>query len=172
MSTRFRFENQGRKTIAGCLLLAGACICSAGCGEGEKKPDPSTQATVSGSVLKDGKPIAVDSVVTFFCDASSATAGGKIDALGKFSLTSADPKNGIPAGRYKVSVRPPVKAVAVNSSGDDYKKKMMSGGEQPAPVQNSSEIPTEFQSLESTKLLLEVKPGANTFDIDLAKLNL
>jgi len=172
MSTRFRFENQSRKTIAECLVLASAWSFLAGCGEGEKKPDPSTQATVSGSVLKDGKPIAVDSVVTFFCDKSSAMAGGKIDALGKFSLTSSDPRNGIPAGRYKVSVRPPEKAVAVSSSGEDYKKMMMSGGAQPAPVQNNSEIPVEFQSIESTKLSLEVKAGANNFDIDLAKLNL
>ena len=72
-----------RKLIAAGILMGSALIVAAGCGESEKKPDPGTQATVSGSVLKDGKPIAVDSVVTFFCDQSSATAGGKIDALGK-----------------------------------------------------------------------------------------
>ena len=165
-----------RKPIVGCVLLArvwlgGALIFAAGCGNSEKRPDPGTQATVTGStMLKDGKPLAVDSVVTFYCDAASATAGGKIDALGKFSLTAADARNGIPAGRYKVMVRPPEKAAAPVGS-DDYKKMMMAGAQTAAP-KTDGEIPVEFQSLDSTKLSLEVKSGANNFDIDLAKLNI
>ncbi|MBS0264636.1 MAG: carboxypeptidase regulatory-like domain-containing protein [Planctomycetes bacterium] len=166
-STAFHFRHLEK------LLVAGACLLlSVGCGPTEAKPDPSTQAVVSGSVLKGGKPIAVDSNVTFFCEASGAQAGGKIDALGKFSLTGAESKTGIPAGRYKVMIRPPVKAVTMAPSSPEYQQMMMSGATQKdGPKANTSEIPIDFQSLESTKLILEVKSGTNTFDIDLDKLN-
>jgi len=93
---------------------------------------------------------------------------GKVDALGKFSLTAADPTIGIPAGRYAVTVRAPEKPPEPVGS-EAYKAKMMQGGGMAAPAK-SGDIPENVQSMTSTPIKLEVKAGANTFDIDLAKL--
>lgn len=152
------------------LLITGLFSLATGCSTGPAAPT-TKQATVSGSVSKDGKPIKLDSAVTFFCADAGATLGGKIDALGKFSLTPADPSIGIPVGRYKVMVRPPEPPPAAVGT-KDYEKAMMQGGATVAPpAPAASEIPQPFQALDSTPLVLEVKEGANTFDIDLAKIS-
>lgn len=157
--------------VAGGVLALCLLIVLNGCAEQAKQPNPGEQATVSGTVKNDGKPISVDSNVVFYCDAASATAAGKIDALGNFSLTAADKAVGIPAGRYKVMVRPPEEAPVQATDSDAYKQMMLKGGaatEKPQP--KDSDIPGKFQTFESSGLVLEVKAGPNTFDIDLAKL--
>lgn len=163
----FRPGNRFKTAIA----ITCTCAMLAGCGGGGGKvPNPAEQAKVSGSILKDGKPVKVDSLVTFFCQEKSAMATGKVDAQGKFSLVAADPGVGIPAGRYKVEVRPPLPPVQSTKSAD-YTK-MMSGGAQAAPPADAAaEIATKFQSLETSGIALDVKPGPdNKFELDLAKL--
>lgn len=58
------------------------------------------------------------------------------------------------------------------SNMDAYSNAMKSGGAaaKPGSGNSSSPIPKQFQSLQTTKLILEVKPGPNTFNIDLAKI--
>lgn len=161
-----------RVSAAAVLALA-----LSGCGE----PGPTTQqATVSGAVTIDGKPVAMDSTITFFSDSEGANAGGVIDSIGNYNVKAGDPKIGIPIGRYKVSIRPPspvtttMGAVATDSA--DYMKAM---GKPVAPVRtpakggaagSASPIPEEFQSLGSTPIVIELQPGPNKLDFDLAKL--
>lgn len=131
-------------------------------------------ATISGSLSNDGKPISADSDVVFYCSEKGATAAGKLDVLGKFSLKEADPFIGIPPGRYVVSIRPPAPP-AVQVGTDDYKKMMSqgvnpAGGVAPKISQRPSDIPERFYDPSTSKLALEVKAGPNNFDIDLAKI--
>ncbi len=142
-----------------------------GCEKGTPAPT-GEQASVTGSVMLDGKPVALDSSVVFFCQDKDATASGKVDSLGKFSLKAARPAVGIPVGRYVVMVRPPEKpmstSAAAGPSSPDYQKAMMQGGDAKPPT--STDIPEAFLSLDTSKLALELKAGPNTFDIDLAKV--
>lgn len=144
-----------------------------GCGGSKIKLDPSNQATVSGTVKFEGKPIPVDSAVYFTGKETGCTAGGKIDALGNFTLVATDPLYGLKAGRYHVTVFPPAPPpVAASSSGTDYQQAMMKNTVASKKVANESPmIPKQFMSAETTKLILEVKPGPNKFDtIDLAQI--
>lgn len=148
-------------------LLCSGLLCGCGGGPKAKVPDPSQQATISGKVTLDGTaPAGLDTSVVFYCSEKGATAGGKLDALGSYSVKAADPSIGVPAGRYQVMVNPPAPP-AVDMSSDDYKKKMMSGGAPPeAPKSN---IPEKFNAYATSNITLEIKPGANTIDLDLSK---
>jgi hypothetical protein len=143
-----------------------------GCGGASGPSDP--QAQVSGKVTNDGKPVTLDSRVVFFNAEKGLTLTGPIDSLGNYSLTPADPKIGVPAGRYTVTIMPPVAAVVEVSQGSpDYKKMMMTGGGVGAPPKASNaapDIPDKFRDAKTSKLVFEVKAGANTFDMDLSKL--
>lgn len=152
---------------AAVLVLSGlVCI---GCGPAGKVPDKSQQATISGKVTLDGsKPAPADTNVVFFCGEKGATVSGKVDALGSYNIKAGDRSVGIPAGRYQVMIRPgdpPAAAVGT----DDYKKAMMGGGATTKP-ESTSPIPAKFHAFDTAKIALEVKPGNNTFDLDLSKL--
>ena len=169
-------SNGGRiRQLASRLAIGlAAVIVFGGCGSGAAKVDTSTQATVSGSITNDAKPVTPESSVVFFCPDLSATAAGTLDVLGKYSLRAADPKVGIPAGRYKVMVRPPEPPAPKITDQEAYKKMMMggppAGNVAPKPANRAPDIPEKFQSLDSSGITLEIKPGPNTIDLDLAKL--
>lgn len=154
-------------------LLSMACCFGliTGCGSpAGPKLDPKSQATISGSVTNDGKPLPVDCSVYFASKETGTTAAGKLDSLGNFTATPPDPKQGLSAGRYAVMVRPPAAAQAIPSPSDpSYKDFMMKAGKAPAATSDAG-IPKSFLTLETTKLILEVKPGPNNFVIDLAKI--
>ena len=152
-----------------CLSVVATCM---GCGEAGPKKDPSEQATISGSVKFDGTPIPVDSGIYFSSKETNTTAGGKVDALGNFTVQAADPTKGLKKGRYHITVRPPgPPPMDATASNDAYAKKMMGGAKSmPKAAEESPLIPKAFMSVETTKLVLEVKPGKNEFPIDLANI--
>jgi len=155
--------------VAGVTLIAMLGVF--GCADsGAKKPNAAEQATVTGKVANNGKPVTKGSDVVFSCEEKGAIASGRLDEAGKFTLAAGNPSIGIPAGKYKVTVRPAdtgAPAAKMDMSSEAYKKQMMGGvAKPPAPT----DIPTAIQSLDSTPLTLDVKPGSNTFDdIDLGK---
>lgn len=167
-------EGRVRRLVSRLAIGLAAVIVFGGCGSGGAKVDTSTQATISGSVTNDGKPVTPESSVVFFCADLSATAAGSLDVLGKFSLRAADPRIGIPAGRYKVMVRPPEPPSVTITDQEAYKKMMMggppAGNVEPKAANRAPDIPEKFQSLDSSGITLEIKPGPNTIDLDLAKL--
>ena len=139
---------------------------TSGCGKSD--PAPTTpQATVSGSVTYDGAPVTLDANVIFFCPEAGATAAGKVDSLGKYALTPAQKKIGIPAGRYQVGISPPVAPPPPPGDTPEYKEFMLSGSK-PKPV--PKDLPAKFHTYSQSGIVLEVKAGDNTFDFDLAKL--
>lgn len=152
-------------------VLFGLAFLFAGCGGPTGPVDP--QAQVSGTVTNNGKPVTLGSLVVFFNSEKGLTLTGTLDSLGNYSLTAADPKVGVPAGRWEVSVKPPVAPVVEMSNSDDYKKMMQGGG--PKSVASSKpatapDIPEKFNNPKTSGLVFEVKPGPNTFSFDLAKL--
>ena len=163
--------NQSPMLLAAYFVLAGACLAFGGCGgsSGLKAPPREPQATVSGTLLKDGKPLSLNTSIVFYFPEKSVTAAGKADALGKFSLSAADSSIGIPAGKYQVMVRPPAPPPAAAVGSKEYEK-MMTAGDSTKSAKPPSEVPDRFLTFESSKLVLEVKVGPNTFDLDLAKL--
>lgn len=153
------------------LALFSLCCLAAIAGCGGSNTPTGDQATVTGSVTKGGKPVALDTAVTFYCKDQTATAAGMVDTLGKFSLTPGDQKRGIPPGRYQVMIRPP-SAAPVTTTGPDYEKMMKGGTGKVAKAEFAgSEIPGKLQALDTSGLVLEVKAGPNNFDIEIDKLN-
>ena len=89
-----------------------------GCGPKPVRPPQSEQASVTGSVMFEGKPVTLDSTVVFYCKDKDATAAGKLDSLGKFSLKGAQSSVGIPVGRYVVMVSPPEPPMTTSAAAD------------------------------------------------------
>ena len=153
-------------------VVCGVMLFTAGCGGGSGGP-VGPQSQVSGIVTNDGKPVTLNSLVVFFNKDKGLTLTGTLDSLGKYSLTPADPKLGVPAGRDEGSITPPVPApVEVNQSSPDYQKMMQAGDvtNQAAPADPAPDIPMRFRDPKTSKLVFEVKEGPNTYDFDLAKL--
>jgi hypothetical protein len=144
-----------------------------GCGGGTVRPK-GEQASVTGSIVFEQKPITVGSTVVFYCKDKDATAAGTLDAQGKFSLSGAIPSVGIPVGKYVVMVnppQPPIKtSLAAGPSSPDYQKQMMQNSNAAKPVSTASDIPDQFLSLDKSTLSYDLVAGPNTFDIDLAKV--
>ena len=139
-----------------------------GCGGATGPVGPQSQ--VSGTVTNDGKPLALNTQVVFFNDVKGLTLTGTLDSLGKYSLTAADPKVGVPSGRYEVCIKPPVvPVIQVDPSSADYAK-MMQEGNTAAPAATVVDIPEKFTDPKTSGLVFEVKEGVNTYDFDLAKL--
>lgn len=157
------------------LVLLSICICLmgclSGCGGGPTGP-VGAQSQVNGTVTNDGKPVALNSQVIFFNKDKGLTLVGILDSLGKYSLTAGDPKLGVPAGRYEVSIAPPVAPIVeANAESPEYQKMMMSGGTAAPPTAPAaSDIPEKFLDPKTSGLVFEVKEGPNTYDFDLAKL--
>ena len=151
---------QFRSTLwIGLLLLA-----SFGCAKDDSPTDP--QASVTGSVTYDGSPVPLDSLVVFYSIDKAVTGAGKVDSLGKYSLTAAQKSVGLPIGRYQVMIRPP-EPPAPQPGTPEYQD-AMTGKTKPAPP--PKEIPVRFHTLQDSKIVRELKVGPNTFDFDLAKI--
>ena len=142
-----------------------------GCGGPTGPVDP--QAQVSGTVTNNGKPVTLGSMVVFYNSDKGLTLTGLLDSLGKYSLTAADPKVGVPAGRWAVSVKPPTTPVLEMGNSADYTKMMQGGGAKSVAASKpatASDIPEKFTDPKTSGLIFEVKAGANDFSFDLSKL--
>ena len=128
------------------------------------------QSQVSGTVTNDGKPVTLNSQVVFHNSEKGLTLTGTLDSLGKYSLTPADPKIGVPAGRYQVCIKPPVvPVIQMDPSSPEYAK-LMQGGQDMSPAPTAVDIPEKFNEASTSGLVFEVKEGPNTYDFDLSKL--
>lgn len=155
-----RFLSSATLLILGCLLQ--------GCGGPTGPVGPQSQ--VSGTVTNDGKPVTLNSQVVFFNSEKGLTLTGTLDSLGKYSLTPADPKVGVPAGRYQVCIKPPVvPVIRMDPSSPEYAK-MMQVGQDVTPAPAATDIPEKFNDASTSGLVFEVKEGPNIYDFDLSKL--
>jgi hypothetical protein len=156
---------------AGWLCGLMLCLVISACSEESAGPT-GEQASVSGKVTFDGTPVTVNSSVVFNSLDPAVTAAGEIDSQGNYTLRAANPEVGIPVGRYRVMIRPPTPAPVTDAVDTaEYQKMMQTGGSATPPqVEAPKDIPAKFSSFDSSGIVLELKPGPNTFDFDLAKL--
>lgn len=148
------------------ILCATTILNLLGCGGSAGPKEP--QATASGSVVYDDKPIMLDSRVIFYCKDKTVSAYGKVDSLGKFTLQPSNPEYGIPSGRYQIMILPP-EAPPPEVGSADYLNAMQ-GKVKPAEPDSVTGIPSMFRNFDTSNLVVEMKTGDNTFDFDLAKL--
>lgn len=115
----------------------------AGCG--------SSLQPVRGTVtLPDGKPAAGSQIVFDGPEGGKAiSARGDVQADGSFELSTSQPSDGVPPGKYRVQVNPPPVVDAEAAQRLPFNAKF-----------------TEFSS---SGLEYEVKPGKNDFSIQLTK---
>ena len=142
-----------------------------GCPQAGPPKPTAPQAQIGGTVTNNGKPLPAGCEVIFHHKDQGATLAAKVDAAGKFTLAAADPRIGIPAGKYQVAVRPPAAAApAVQPASADYKGQMMTGGAPAAPAAaESKDVPAKFHDHATSGLEFEAKTGTNEFVADLAK---
>jgi hypothetical protein len=129
-----------------CKLFAGTFFLCAlifvGCG--------GAKSTVSGRVTLDSKPLTTGDVA-FYAGEGTALAIGHIDSSGYYQLQTGTEK-GLQPGTYQVTV--------VASEVIEPTTPFAS----PTPRLLT---PPKYGNVETSGLIVEVKPGANRFDIDL-----
>jgi hypothetical protein len=131
------------KNIVWAILLAFSILGILGCG--------SSLQPVRGTVkLPDGRPAAGSQVVFDGPEGGKAiSARGDVQADGRFELSTAQPGDGVPPGKYRVQVNPPPTLDAEAAQRLPFNGKY-----------------TEFST---SGLEYEVKPGAHDFSIQLTK---
>jgi hypothetical protein len=134
---------RGQHVVAGVflvLLAGGGCDRSA--------PLYPVRGTVT---LEDGSPLTRGMVVFESTDAAvGVTARGEIKADGSYQLSTFQPGDGVPPGRYRVQINP-----MDRSEVADEDKKL------PYDI--------KYTSFETSALRYEVKPGTNGFSIRLLR---
>jgi len=150
-----------RRLLGSLVLLAVAgLLLESGC---QPKGYSGPTGTVSGKVTVGEKPAPDGCVVTFIGETGGHVASGKTGAGGAYQLACGG-KPEVPAVKYKVSVTPPAQG---EMSQADYDKMMAEGGAKPEAKAPESPIPAKYQNPGTSDLLHEVKPGANTINIEL-----
>lgn len=115
--------------------------------------DPSLPDTVSvaGKVTLDGEPLK-EGVVTFHPKGGTHAATGQIGENGIYSLTTFSDSDGAPVGNYIATVQV-------------FPKGANPGFEDQAP--GYVKIPKKYTDVKTSDLLVEVKPGPNTINLEM-----
>ncbi len=130
-------------------LFLAILVALAGCGDGKI-----ARYKVSGTVNVDGKP--AEGALVVFCPVDAGPElkdlrpAGKTDAQGAFQLITIDPRDGAPAGKYKVIVKWP--APPVPGSADREGR-----GPKPGP----DRLKGKYYDIDRTTLSATVEKGSN-----------
>ncbi len=132
-----------------------------GCGGGSNLP-PGATGTVRGKVTYNAGPVPAGCGVVFMRDEDGLMGIGTVDSSGDYLLRM---HNGlkIVVGVYRVAVTPPNPAANLDQ---DEIMRLGQAGKLPDPA-TIKEVPMKYRSPEESKLIFDVQPGANTFDIDM-----
>ncbi len=144
------------------LVLAPAMLGCGGGGGRDYKIKADQQATISGTVKYGDANVPLNSQVTFFNSTEGIAAVGFADENGNYTLKPAEKETGLPAGTYQVTVSPPPPPPMTE---EQYKK--MDASAMAMPDITYKELPKKFYNYMTSGLEFEVKPGPNTFDLDL-----
>jgi hypothetical protein len=123
--------------------------------------------TLSGKVTFKGTIVPEGCLISFVADSGYA-ALGTVDAKGEYKLVMAGKQN-IPAAKYRIAVTVP--GINGPEMTDDDERKFMAGD--PATVakftqkQQKITIPERYSDTSRSGLGFEIKPGTNTYDIEL-----
>lgn len=141
-------------------ILSLVAASSLGCSTEEPTLIPGRNPTipVHGTITLDGTPIE-GATVMFFSEKLMITSYGKTDASGQYHLTTYEPGDGAPVGRYQVSVKK-VKQTIVEPS--DHPSL-------PPTTKTSQLLPEQYSDYESSQLRAVVaKGGTNAFLFNLS----
>ena len=128
-----------------------------GCGSDVPKgPEKISTTPVDGVVTLNGKPAAEVSISLHHSEGKVAPRGIS-DKDGKFSIATYGKDDGAPAGKYKVT------------AAKNMTKEISPGVLAPPPPGGfKSDIPTKYESVNTTDILVEIKAGEkNSLKIDL-----
>jgi hypothetical protein len=116
-------------------------------------------APVTGSVTKDGKPLADVKVIFESKDPASKAPMlfGLTNAEGKYEIQTSSGEKGAPAGLYKVYLAETKAPVEF-----DYSSAKKGG-----PPKSTSLIPANYQSPATTELSVDVAATGATYDISI-----
>jgi hypothetical protein len=122
-------------------------VLAAGCGPGK--------GNVSGKVYLDGKEVP-GGYVNFFPEGENATArSSPIAADGSYAVS------GVPLGKARISVQ------GVFGSEQLHNMKTPQGLDMPRSNRQTIYVPTKYSTVEQSGLTFEVKPGSQSYDIQL-----
>ena len=139
------------------LTLIVVITAALGCGSDVPKgPEKISTTPVDGVVTLNGKPAAEVSVSLHHSEGKVAPRGIS-DKDGKFSIATYGKNDGAPAGKYKVT------------AAKDMTKEISPGVLAPPPPGGfKSDIPTKYESVNTTDISVEIKVGEkNSLKIDL-----
>ncbi|HEX7448331.1 MAG TPA: Ig-like domain-containing protein [Pirellulales bacterium] len=151
-------------------IAVGVCaVALLGCGE---KPKPVATEFVEGIVTLDGKPVE-DATVTFapVSEGAGASASGRTDPAGKYTLTAVGAGKGAQAGggtlpgEYYVGVQKDQYPDIPGSDQPDYEPPKSEGRPQ-APTLTHI-VPQKFNDPRKSGIKVTVKAGKNDIPIEL-----
>lgn len=155
-----------RVRVFGPLAIAAATAGFAfGCGEAGPPP----LAKVHGKVTRQGKPLTTGSVLFVPATpkeegARDYPAGGAIGEDGSYELTTLEPGDGAAVGDHKVVV---ISMTGGAAAPTDFYDGSAPQAKPSKSTELKSAISAKYAAPETTPLSFTVKPGDNTFDIDL-----
>jgi len=131
------------------LILAAVAV---GCRSEETAllPGRSPTLPVRGKITLDGAPIE-GATVLFFSEKLTITSYGKTDANGAYELTTYEPGDGAPAGRYQVAVKKTEQKIVEKSDHPAL----------PPKSKTSQLLPPQYADYQSSELKAVVAEGAN-----------
>lgn len=139
------------------LTLIMVITAAFGCGsDAPKGPEKISTTPVDGVVTLNGKPAAEVSISLHHSEGKVAPRGIS-DKDGKFSIATYGKDDGAPAGKYKVT------------AAKNMTKEISPGVLAPPPPGGfKSDIPTKYESVNTTDISVEIKAGEkNSLKIDL-----
>ena len=139
------------------LTLIVVITAALGCGSDVPKgPEKISTTPVDGVVTLNGKPAAEVSISLHHSEGKVAPRGIS-DKDGKFSIATYGKDDGAPAGKYKVT------------AAKNMTKEISPGVLAPPPPGGfKSDIPTKYESVNTTDISVEIKAGEkNSLKIDL-----
>lgn len=170
MSTKWRRRNVvsfldriGRRSfVSRCGLAASVAVIGIlGCGGGRLPPGET--GTLSGKLTRDGKPVAKGTSIVFFDDKTGAVATGVADDNGAY-VAEMKGELKVIVGVYRVSVTPPNQTAGMST---EEAMKASIEGKLKSNDEVLKQIPVQYRSPENSKTVFEVKPGSNTYNLDM-----
>jgi hypothetical protein len=145
------------------LWIACAIVAACGCsGPGV------TFAPVEGALTRNGRPVPNAQVIFLADDTQGPRATGVTDDAGRFQLTADDGTVGAPVGRHRVCVIDAT--VTAERFGLVAKQHAPEAAAKLAPPKSTTKgppIPPEYGRPAETPLRAEVRPGAQTIDLQI-----
>jgi hypothetical protein len=110
---------------------------------------------VAGRVMFQGKPVS-SGMIRFSSTQAPIDMLAILGSNGNYEVTRGH-GSGLPEGTYRVAIMPPT----ANRPIGDFGPKN--------PATQSADIPEKYRSPSTSGLTFEVKPGNNTFDVDMQR---